>query len=66
MNHEPIPAVLRRYTDIPGLLHVLTYKALTLLDPSSWDDKNELLQHLEVQGEGQESKGCLGPLLYEG
>lgn len=31
----------RRYTDLPALIQLLTNKALTLLDPSSWDDKND-------------------------
>lgn len=31
----------RRYTDLPALIHILTNRELTLLDPSSWDDKND-------------------------
>jgi len=31
----------RRYTDIPALIGMLTYGELTLLDPSTWDDKND-------------------------
>ena len=31
----------RRYTDIPSLVQVLTNRQITLLDPSSWDDKND-------------------------
>lgn len=30
-----------RYTDLPSLIHLLTYRQLTLLDPRSWDDKND-------------------------
>jgi hypothetical protein len=59
MNHEPIPAVLRRYTDIPGLLHVLTYKALTLLDPSSWDDKNDSYNILKYKEKDKNLKAVL-------
>ncbi len=33
--------VLRRYTDIPALVYLLTNKAITLLDPASWDDTND-------------------------
>lgn len=33
--------LLRRYTDLPALLHLLKTKRLTLLDPSFWDDKND-------------------------
>jgi hypothetical protein len=32
---------LRRYTELPALVHLLARKELTLLDPSSWDDKND-------------------------
>lgn len=31
----------RRYTQLPSLIHMLTYRQLTLLDPQSWDDKND-------------------------
>lgn len=31
----------RRYTELPSLIHILTYRELTLLDPRSWDDKND-------------------------
>jgi hypothetical protein len=32
---------LRRYTELPALVHLLKRQELTLLDPSSWDDKND-------------------------
>ena len=32
---------LRRYTDLPALLYMLRNKKLTLLDPVSWDDRND-------------------------
>jgi hypothetical protein len=32
---------LRRYTNIPALIHLLTEKKITLLDPVSWDDQND-------------------------
>jgi hypothetical protein len=32
---------LRRYTVLPSLIYLLTEKKLTLLDPQSWDDKND-------------------------
>jgi len=31
----------RRYTDLPSLIQILTKKEITLLDPASWDDKND-------------------------
>ncbi len=35
------PSFLRRYTDLPALLHLLSTKKLTLLDPKTWDDSND-------------------------
>jgi hypothetical protein len=32
---------LRRYTELPSLIDMLVHRRLTLLDPSSWDDKND-------------------------
>jgi hypothetical protein len=32
---------LRRYTDVPALVYMLTEKQITLLDPETWDDKND-------------------------
>jgi hypothetical protein len=32
---------LRRYTDIPALISVLSDRKISLLDPASWDDKND-------------------------
>lgn len=33
--------VLRRYTDLPALIYLLSERRLTLLDPRSWDDSND-------------------------
>jgi len=33
--------ILRRYTELPALIHLLTTRKLTLLDPQSWDDRND-------------------------
>ena len=33
--------ILRRYTLLPSLIYMLTERRLTLLDPQSWDDKND-------------------------
>ena len=30
-----------RYTDLPSLIHILKSQRLTLLDPMTWDDKND-------------------------
>src|SRR6266404_8446488 len=32
---------LRRYTNLPALIHLLREQKLTLLDPTSWDDQND-------------------------
>ena len=32
---------LRRYTDLPALIHLLKTKSIAFLDPSLWDDKND-------------------------
>lgn len=32
---------LKRYTNVPALIYLLTHSAITLLDPKSWDDKND-------------------------
>lgn len=41
MSIAVAPARLRRYTDLPALLHMLTSRQITLLDPKTWDDKND-------------------------
>lgn len=41
MNTSLPPAFLRRYTDLPALLHILSTRQLTLLDPKTWDDRND-------------------------
>ena len=38
---SPSHPVLRRYTSLPSLLHILQNKQITLLSPSSWDDRND-------------------------
>lgn len=38
---------LRRYTDLPSLLHILKNGEITLLDPGSWEDKNDA-SYLEI------------------
>ena len=32
---------LRRYTDVPALIHLLKQRKITLLDPHTWDDSND-------------------------
>jgi hypothetical protein len=33
--------LLKRYTNVPALIYLLTRRVITLLDPESWDDKND-------------------------
>lgn len=33
--------ILHRYTDLPALIYLLKERKVTLLDPQSWDDKND-------------------------
>lgn len=43
----------RRYTELTSLIHMLAHRELTLLDPQSWDDKNDsyfLAQYKEKCG----------------
>ena len=32
---------LRRYTDLPALIYLLSHKKITFLDPETWDDRND-------------------------
>ncbi|MCD0422890.1 DUF2971 domain-containing protein [Rubrivivax sp. JA1024] len=41
MTTSKTPTYLRRYTDLPALLHLLSSQEITLLDPKTWDDKND-------------------------
>jgi hypothetical protein len=33
--------ILRRYTDIPALMYMLSSRKITLLNPTNWDDRND-------------------------
>ncbi|MEW5733377.1 MAG: DUF2971 domain-containing protein [Thermodesulfobacteriota bacterium] len=33
--------IIRRYTDLPSLIYILKMKKITLLNPATWDDKND-------------------------
>lgn len=41
MKSTSVPTYLRRYTDLPALLNMLSAKQITLLDPKTWDDRND-------------------------
>ncbi len=36
-----VKTILRRYTDLPALIYILKEHKITLLDPQSWDDRND-------------------------
>jgi len=36
------PSILRRYTSLPSLFYILSQKKLTLLNPETWDDLNDV------------------------
>lgn len=37
----PAPPTFRKYTNLAAAIHLLQTKQITLLDPASWDDKND-------------------------
>lgn len=41
LSADTTPTYLRRYTDLPALLHLLASSEITLLDPKTWDDRND-------------------------
>ena len=50
---KSVPRHLRRYTDLPALFRILSTRSLTLLDPKTWDDKNDtfyMSQYKERKG----------------
>lgn len=40
-KHAAAPAAFRRYTNLAAAIHLLQTREITLLDPASWDDKND-------------------------
>lgn len=36
-----LKTVLRRFTNLASLIHILQTKSITLLNPAAWDDKND-------------------------
>jgi hypothetical protein len=53
---------LRRYTNIPSLLYLLRERKITLLDPETWDDKNDA-HYLSVYRE-KKSLQCVLALCF--
>src|ERR1700754_2480162 len=38
---KPKPEILRRYTNLEATIHLLRSRTITLLNPGSWDDRND-------------------------
>lgn len=51
-------SILRRYSDLPSLLHLLLRKKLTLLSPKLWDDKNDS-HYIEAYKQGKRLESAL-------
>jgi len=43
MSSEASQPYLNRYTDLGALIHIMETKKITLLNPSSWEDKNDVV-----------------------
>lgn len=56
---------LRRYTDIPALIYLLTERKISLLDPQSWDDSNDS-HYLELYRDKKQLKTVLALCFTEG
>ena len=62
-------SLLRRYTNLSAAIHLLTTRRITLLDPGTWDDKNDahfLAQYSNCRG-GEPVLAlcfCQGPTRY--
>jgi hypothetical protein len=56
---------LRRYTNIPALTYLLSKRAITLLDPQSWDDSNDS-HYLTLYREKKHLKSVLALCFTQG
>lgn len=58
MSTTNLENVLKRYTDVPALLNMLHSKQITLLNPQSWEDRNDA-HYLQVLKERKNLKSVL-------
>ena len=58
MQNPSIPKVLNRFTSLPILLDMLSRKCITLLEPTSWEDRNDAF-YLEKYKEAKNLKTLL-------
>jgi hypothetical protein len=56
------PNAIHRYTDLPGLLYLLQRRKLTLLDPMTWDDRND--SHFLKIYKRAKNLSCLSALCF--
>lgn len=54
----PAVKILRRYTDLAATIDLLTNRRITLLDPATWDDKNDS-HFLQYYKENSQNKSVL-------
>lgn len=58
------PSILRRYTNLPSLIYLLREKKITLLNPETWDDYNDVY-YLKKYKEKRELKTLLALCLTQ-
>jgi hypothetical protein len=56
------PNAIHRYTNLPALLYLLQRKKLTLLDPMTWDDRND--SHFLTVYKREKNLSCLSALCF--
>jgi hypothetical protein len=56
---------IRRYTELPSLIHILRHSDLTMVDPRSWDDKNDS-HFLSMYREKRDLKAVLALCFHAG
>jgi hypothetical protein len=54
--------LLRRYTDLPAVIDVLTNRRIVFLDPTSWDDRNDA--HFVLRYKTEARKGIVLALCF--
>lgn len=64
MTAPKLTNVLKRYTSLPSLLGILSTKSITLLDPESWEDRNDAY-YLGIYKEKKELKSVLALCLSQ-
>lgn len=55
LGQEMSDPILRRYTNLAATLHVLQNSCLTLLNPGTWEDRNDAFFMSEFKRRGAQS-----------